>query len=120
MKTKKTAKKSMTVGSLFELMSKESVVVSVNYYSDDQAPDETGKPSFYFMPYLLEVYDNEVRIDDMAWTSATKVQILGDGTAVAKKRDYTYLFRFYNLDQMPPTGPFYDAGKEQSRWFISE
>ena len=95
-KTKTTAK-TTTIGSLFKQMFNESVVVSVNYYSDEEAPDDVGKPQFYFMPYLLEVYDNEVRVDDMGWPNSTKVQILGDGTAVAKAYGYTYLFRFYNL-----------------------
>ena len=80
-------------------MSDRSFVVSVNYYSDDQAPD-AGKPQFYFMPYLVEVCDDEIRVDDMTWPNSTKAQILADGTAVAVLDGYTYLFRFYNLNQI--------------------
>jgi len=124
-KTKKKAataeskKKATTIGKLFDLMSNESVVVSVKYYSDEEAPDQ-GYVGFYFMPYLLEDCGDEFRIDDMSWPKSTKVRVLEDGTAVAKAHDHTYLFRFYNLLQMSPNGPFFDRGLEQWRWFRSE
>jgi hypothetical protein len=52
------------------------------------------------MPYLVEVCDDEIRVDDMTWPNSTKAQILADGTAVAVLDGYTYLFRFYNLNQI--------------------